>query len=308
MGALTFRGAGAVVSSSDGSALNPTVTHSDGDLLILHTGQRSGGESVAAITGWTQLGALTSNGSLEVWARIADGGANDAPSVDWSGSSFCEAWIEAWYGDVHTDLGTIVAALNTFGSSSRDTLTVPSLTVPQDGCLIIASCRKNKTGASNDNTFTAPANFTERNEYLHTGVSANVHASCSWMQTTTQNVSQADWTRTGTAEALAVNAIIVALKTATTVASLKLLADAAAAGATDIEGVVLNAARDTVIGEFSGQAFEAALEGGEAVLLIPVSEITPDGSTLTTSDTPLVAAYNSTHGTVGLGSATVIEE
>lgn len=308
MGALTFRGAGAVVSSTDGSALNPTVTHSVGDLLILHTGQRAGGGSLAPMTGWTQLGALTSNGSLEVWARIADGGANDAPSVDWSGSSFCDAWLESFFGDVHGDLGSIVAALNTFGSSSRDTLTVPSLTVPQDGCLIIASCRKSKTGTSNDNTFTAPGSFTERQEYVPTAASSNAHASASWQQTTAANVSQADWTRAGTAEALAVNAIIVALKTATTVASLKLLADAAAAGATDIEGVVLNAARDTVIGEFSGQAFEAALEGGEAVLLIPVSEITPDGSTLTTSDTPLVAAYNSTYGTVGLGSATVIEE
>jgi hypothetical protein len=88
---------------------------------------------------------------------------------------------------------------------------------------------------------------------------------------------------------------------------LKLLAHSSAASATGVDGVVLNAARDAVIGEFSGQAFEASLESGEAVLLIPVEDIIPDGSTLTTTDTPLVAAYNSTDGTVGLGSATVIE-
>jgi hypothetical protein len=64
-----------------------------------------------------------------------------------------------------------------------------------------------------------------------------------------------------------------------------------------------------VIGEFTGQAFEATLEGspGEAVLLIDVADITPDGDTLTTSDTPIVFAYNTTDGTVGEGSATVIE-
>jgi hypothetical protein len=88
---------------------------------------------------------------------------------------------------------------------------------------------------------------------------------------------------------------------------LKLLADASAASAASVQGVVLNATRDTVIGEFSGQAFEAALESGEAVLLIPLADITPDGTTLTTSDTPLVSAYNATDGTVGLGSATVVE-
>lgn len=88
---------------------------------------------------------------------------------------------------------------------------------------------------------------------------------------------------------------------------VKLLAHSSAASATGVEGVVLSAARDTVIGEFTGQAFEASLESGEAVLLIPVDDITPDGSALTTTDTPLVSAYNSTYGTVGLGSATVIE-
>jgi hypothetical protein len=88
---------------------------------------------------------------------------------------------------------------------------------------------------------------------------------------------------------------------------VKLLALADAASATGVEGVVLNAARDTVIGEFTGQAFEASLESGEAVLLIDVADIIPDGSTLTTLDTPIVFAYNSTDGTVGEGSATVIE-
>lgn len=88
---------------------------------------------------------------------------------------------------------------------------------------------------------------------------------------------------------------------------VKLLAHSGAASATGIEGVVLNAARDTVIGEFSGQAFEASLESGEAVLLIPVEAITPDGNTLTTSDTPIVFAYNATDSIIGPGSATVIE-
>jgi hypothetical protein len=90
---------------------------------------------------------------------------------------------------------------------------------------------------------------------------------------------------------------------------LKLLSYSSAASATGVEGVVLNSTRDTVIGEFTGQAFEASLEGspGEAVLLIPVADISPNGGTLTTSDAPIVFAYNSTDGTVGEGIASVIE-
>ena len=88
---------------------------------------------------------------------------------------------------------------------------------------------------------------------------------------------------------------------------VKLLVEASAASEASVEGVVLNATRDTVIGEFSGQTFEASLEGGEAVLLIDVADISPDGSTLTTSDTPIVFAYNATNSIIGPGSATVVE-
>lgn len=88
---------------------------------------------------------------------------------------------------------------------------------------------------------------------------------------------------------------------------LKLLAHPSAASAADIEGVVLNETRDTVIGEFSGQAFGADLVGGEAQLLVAVTNITPNGSTLTTSNTPIVFAYNATDSIIGPGSATVVE-
>jgi hypothetical protein len=100
----------------------------------------------------------------------------------------------------------------------------------------------------------------------------------------------------------------VALKAAVdAVKYLKLLAHSSAASAASIEGVVLNSTRDTVIGEFSGQAFDATLTaGGEAVLYIPCADISPDGGTLTTASTPLALAYNATY-TTPLVSTTVIE-
>lgn len=91
----------------------------------------------------------------------------------------------------------------------------------------------------------------------------------------------------------------------TTTKYVKLLTEAAAASDTAVAGVVMNGS--TYIGTFTGQAFEADLESGEAVLLVAASDITPDGTTLTTSDTPLVFAYNATDATSGPGTATVIE-
>jgi hypothetical protein len=97
--------------------------------------------------------------------------------------------------------------------------------------------------------------------------------------------------------------------TTNTVRKLKLKIDASAAGATGISGVVwaaqVGAIAGAEIGEFTGQAFEVALEGGQAVLKVPVSAF--GGGSLTVSDTPVALVRNATN-TSGIVSCTVIEE
>lgn len=97
--------------------------------------------------------------------------------------------------------------------------------------------------------------------------------------------------------------------TTNTVKKLKLKIDASAAGATNISGVVwaaqVGAIAGAEIGEFTGQAFEVALEGGQAVLKVPVSAF--GGGSLTVSDTPVALVRNATN-TSGIVSCTVIEE
>ena len=91
---------------------------------------------------------------------------------------------------------------------------------------------------------------------------------------------------------------------------LKVLTHSSAAGATSID-VAVYAAPTTepihgaLIGQATGQAFEASLESGQAVLKVPVSAF--GGGALTTSDTPRVLARNATY-TTGNIPATVIEE
>ena len=97
--------------------------------------------------------------------------------------------------------------------------------------------------------------------------------------------------------------------TTNTVKKLKLKIDASAAGATNISGVVwaaqVGAIAGAEIGEFTGQTFEVALEGGQAVLKVPVSSF--GGGSLTVSDTPVALVRNATN-TSGIVSCTVIEE
>jgi hypothetical protein len=93
---------------------------------------------------------------------------------------------------------------------------------------------------------------------------------------------------------------------------LKVLTHYSAAGATDIAGVVFAAPTGgnitgAKIGEFTGQQFLGAeeLESGQAVLEVDVTEF--DGTSLTSSDTPVAVVRNATY-TTGVVSCTVFEE
>jgi hypothetical protein len=94
---------------------------------------------------------------------------------------------------------------------------------------------------------------------------------------------------------------------------LKLLTHADAQSKTGVAGVVFAAPSGSdltgaKIGEFTAQAFEATLEGGEAVLLVPVADF--GGGSLTTSDTPRVEVRYDDAGTIkgtAIVPATVVE-
>jgi hypothetical protein len=90
---------------------------------------------------------------------------------------------------------------------------------------------------------------------------------------------------------------------------LKLLAHASAASASSIAGAVFAVPTGSditgaKIGEFTGAAFEAALESGQAVLLVDTADF--GGGALTTASTPVAVVRNTTN-TTGVVSCTVIE-
>ena len=214
----------------------------------------------------------------------------------------------AFFSGAPSDLSASIhasAATGTYGSVDID---VDPLTISQANTLVLAAGVKR----ANITTFTAmPSGFTQISERANTSGNASCVVWAYSIQTTATSIGSGqkfDSASTSTADGYSVIGSVLTGTGGVTSKYLKLLAHSSAASATGVEGVVLNSTRDTVIGEFTGQAFEAALESGEAVLKIPVADITPDGGTLGLLDTPIIFAYNATLATIGPGSATVIEE
>lgn len=212
MPAYTFVSAGTVVTSSSGAVLSPVGSAvSGGNLLILMTGQRGNGGSIIDLApDWTQLGAYTTGGSLNIWGRIASGTSADEPAVDWSATNNSFAWIEQYSGDVYTDLASIVAHIGT-ASGSQAALRAAGASITTDNCLLLLLSRKN-CAAANATTFTAPGSFTKRQSLI-----ANTNhwaASGSWQQTAATDFAAQNWTDDDTAdEVTTTNSLILALKT-----------------------------------------------------------------------------------------------
>lgn len=213
MASYTYRATGTVALSSSGAAVSPGAPagKANGDQLRLVTWQRSTA-SITALTGWTQLGVYSNTQSIEIWGRIADGTADDTPSVDWSGTTSCGAFIEAYYGDVYTDLATLVAHSAT-GAANATALMLPTLTGGSVAdCEVYCVSRKNNTAT--DATTISHASLTVRTQVVGTVTGRSHVATGTLQQTTYADYDGTDFTVNGTAESLASNGIVLYLRTA----------------------------------------------------------------------------------------------
>lgn len=306
--------AGSWVSNTDSSSLSVSAPASPaGKLLVLVTANRAGGESVAAITGWTKLGSIATNGSIEVWGRVGDGTGADSPSVDWSGTNDSAAVILSYAGDVYSDMATIVAHSATVDFSAATTAPLPAVSgVTTNDCLVFAVGRHNKTATTNGATL---SHSTLSIRAQNTGANVDqIIGVADLQQTTATNYDGTDFTISNTGDNLASNGIVLFLKTADAALPkyVKILADSSAASATGIEVVVFSAPSGgnyvtgaTRYGSANAQAFEATLESGNAVLKVPAEDVGCES--LAVSTTVAALARNTTY-TTGIVSATIIEE
>jgi hypothetical protein len=238
---------------------------------------------------WTELIDLDNTVvGLNVWYREnAAAGATTVTVTTSAGQTIRYAIAE--YGDVPTS-----AVVEDYDSAAFTTTTTPAtanVTTTDTDRTIVSVIATNLSA-----TTIAPAGGETEREEVNERFQFQDEAAA------TAGDYSASWTLGATQPGVYA---ILALKPPATTKYLKVLAEAAAASDTAVAGRVFNG--DDYIGAFTGQAWEADLESGEAVLLVAVADITPDGATLTTSDTPTVFAYNATDATSGPGTATVIE-
>lgn len=311
----TFALVGTAAGATGTGSLTPTMpTYAAGDLAIFIADARTTTESInSPPSGYTPLEAgvvgVGSEAYLGVYGKICTS-SESAPTVGFSGSARHFAVMavlrsSTGWPAIATAADIVVNA--TEGSGTGTGVATEAITPGENDCCVLAACFKATT--TNDVASVAtPSGYTDAAEYIYNSATVGGILSAWFLgQTTATTVASETAAVSPTSESSRRDRISLALRAAAATTNyVKILAPAAAASAASIEGVVLNAARDTVIGEFTGQAFEAALEGGEAVLLIDVADITPNGSTLTTSDAPLVVAYNTTYST-DLAAATVVE-
>jgi hypothetical protein len=295
-----YVGAGTMdATSAVDPSINPGAPGGSGGVLFLSIWASA--VTPSDPSGWTLAVAQTRTRLL--W-RIADGTATDTPTVTATGTTGLAAQIARFSGGPTTVTGNVDSTAGNGAPTSGDIPTASITTPAGDGRLIIYT---GAVVAQADHTpfDTFPNGSTEIDSAWH-DFSTDFTVAWSYaIQTTAAAVGassfdQATSANTGTARAVTASFIPSGLDK-----YVKLLADASAASDTAVAGRVFNG--DDYIGAFTGQAWEADLESGEAVLLVPVADITPDGATLTTSDTPTVFAYNATDATSGPGDATVIE-
>jgi hypothetical protein len=221
MSAYTFRAAGTVASNANGAALSPGAPAGVqvGDLLLMFAVHRAPGDTVADITGWERIVQENTLQCLEVHARIADGTADDTPSVDWSGTGGSVAWLEARYGDVYSGAlsGLIVDGPATAELATQSAPCLPTLTITGSDRLVILFSVKNKTTASDDATLiTAPGSYTKRQQFISSGIaSGQAAATADLQQTTAVNYDGTDFTINGTVENATSTGIVFSIQTST---------------------------------------------------------------------------------------------
>ncbi len=197
-------------------ALNPGAPAgvSVGDLLLLSLVGRNNGETAPAPTGWTLVSPASPVSWDYLYARIADGTADDTPTgLQYTGTTRSQAQIACFSGGGFPLVSIVTNSVSQSGNNAAIIYSA-GLTIAPANCLVIAVGTKNKTATSNGTTINALSGFTP---FVIGGtVIAGTDISQWWgyqIQTTPTNLSAGQTqTLTGTTETLQFTSMYVALQ------------------------------------------------------------------------------------------------
>jgi hypothetical protein len=220
MTAYTFRNVGAADQHTGPCTAGAPAGVVAGDLLLLHACSRSNAITLTTPSGWVKLNSSLDDTYNNMFGRIADGtGADTPPTLTWSGSAPCQAQCCAFFGDVYTDLSTIVHAVvdqsGNGAGADGNSVQYNALTISLANCLVIARGMHNKTTAGNaaSPVMVGLSGFTDIAQQNPSGAVFSAYWAYK-QQTTATNLSVVIQARTAPVENLQQSSLFLALKTA----------------------------------------------------------------------------------------------
>lgn len=189
--AVTFISAGSAVNAFNSTMTPAAGTYATGDALIYITGEHQGNDSQTAPAGWNQLSINSTITEVTIWGRIAQSSSETIPGVNWGAVNRGAAFVAAFRG-----LDTSFTSVMT-GTSERTATTTANIvmgasakTPTQDGALCICAGVRNKTAATDGNTFTKPSGWDAMIQSFANNGASNAFqlAAAYWIQPTATSV------------------------------------------------------------------------------------------------------------------------
>lgn len=166
------------------TTLTPTApSFAIGDCLLYLTAEFAGSDAIPTTpSGWTVLPSTTSAHGV-VWGLISLTGAESMPSVSWGAQTAMAA--VGVYSGVDAAMTQAFASPTPRITTSTQNIAGPAVvrTPTDDNSLMIFFGTRNKLVASNGTVYSAPTNFTMRNQGSLGGTNLS-WGLCDWIQTT----------------------------------------------------------------------------------------------------------------------------
>ncbi len=214
-----FRSVGTAAHGTGALSPGAPAGVSVGDLLLLSLVCRDNGQTLSAPnppTGWTLVSPATPVSWDYLFARIADGTADDTPTgLDYSATPHSEAQLAAFSGGGFPLVSIVTNSVSQYLPSTQTAILYSAgLTISPANCLVIAVGTKNKTATSDGTTINNLSGFTKIASYDSTNNGTDISQWWGYqIQTTPTNIAASQTqTLTGTTETLNYPSLLVALQ------------------------------------------------------------------------------------------------
>jgi hypothetical protein len=158
--AISFVSSGAFISGVNTSITPIPGTYAVGDALLYCTGESFGSDSQTAPAGWQQLSFNSTVTGVTIWGRIAQSASETIPSVSWGATNRGWAEITVLRGVDPSFTSTMTGSAERGANSTSNIIgSASSKTPTQDNCVALFVGGRNKTSATDGNSYATTGGF-----------------------------------------------------------------------------------------------------------------------------------------------------